>query len=56
MMTPVGRIALIRSFPRSGHAARVELRGDTALVAPLVGPFIGGFMVHWICRGAASSS
>jgi EmrB/QacA subfamily drug resistance transporter len=48
MMTPVGRIALIRAFPRSQMLSMMNYVVIPALVAPLVGPFIGGFVVHWL--------
>ncbi|MEO8588282.1 MAG: DHA2 family efflux MFS transporter permease subunit [Flavobacteriales bacterium] len=48
MMTPVGRIALIRAFPRSQMLTMMNFVVIPALVAPLLGPFIGGFMVHWL--------
>lgn len=48
MMTPVGRIVLIRAFPRSQLLSMMNYVVIPALVAPLLGPFIGGFMVHWL--------
>lgn len=48
MMVPVGRIALIRAYPRSEMLTMMNYVVIPALVAPLVGPFIGGFMVHWL--------
>jgi EmrB/QacA subfamily drug resistance transporter len=48
MMVPVGRIALIRAYPRSQMLTMMNYVVIPALVAPLVGPFIGGFMVHWL--------
>lgn len=46
MMVPVGRIALIRAYPRSQMLAMMNYVVIPALVAPLVGPFIGGALVH----------
>lgn len=46
MMVPVGRIALIRSYPRSQMLTMMNYVVIPALVAPLVGPFIGGTLVH----------
>lgn len=46
MMVPVGRIALIRAYPRSQMLAMMNYVVIPALVAPLVGPFIGGVLVH----------
>lgn len=48
MMVPVGRIALIRAYPRSQMLAMMNYVVIPALVAPLVGPFIGGTLVHWL--------
>lgn len=48
MMVPVGRIALIRAYPRSQMLTMMNYVVIPALVAPLVGPFIGGTMVHWL--------
>ncbi len=46
MMVPVGRIALIRAYPRSQMLTMMNYVVIPALVAPLVGPFIGGALVH----------
>ena len=46
MMTPVGRLALVRSFPRSELMMAMNYVIIPALIGPLVGPFIGGVMVH----------
>jgi EmrB/QacA subfamily drug resistance transporter len=46
MMVPVGRIALIRAFPRSRMLTMMNYVVIPALVAPLVGPFVGGALVH----------
>jgi EmrB/QacA subfamily drug resistance transporter len=48
MMVPVGRVALIRAFPRSQMLTMMNYVVIPALVAPLVGPFVGGFIVHWL--------
>lgn len=48
MMVPVGRIALIRAYPRSQMLAMMNYVVIPALVAPLVGPFLGGTLVHWL--------
>jgi EmrB/QacA subfamily drug resistance transporter len=47
MMTPVGRLVLVRSFPRSQMIATLNYVLLPALVGPLVGPFLGGLIVHW---------
>lgn len=46
MMVPVGRIALIRAYPRSQMLAMMNYVVIPALIAPMVGPFIGGAIVH----------
>jgi EmrB/QacA subfamily drug resistance transporter len=46
MMVPVGRIALIRAYPRSQMLRMMNYVVIPALVAPLVGPFVGGTLVH----------
>jgi EmrB/QacA subfamily drug resistance transporter len=48
MMTPVGRIALVRSFPRSDLIRVMQFVVIPALVGPLIGPFVGGLIVHWL--------
>jgi EmrB/QacA subfamily drug resistance transporter len=47
MMTPVGRLALVRSFPRSQLMTAMQYVVIPALIGPLVGPFTGGLIVHW---------
>lgn len=48
MMTPVGRIALVRTFPRSQMMAVMNFVVIPALLGPLLGPFVGGVIVHWL--------
>ncbi|MFI5357177.1 MAG: DHA2 family efflux MFS transporter permease subunit, partial [Opitutales bacterium] len=48
MMTPVGRIALVRSFPRSELLRTMNFVIIPALIGPMVGPFAGGVIVHWL--------
>jgi MFS family permease len=48
MMTPVGRITLVRSFPRSEMITAMNYVVIPALIGPLVGPFLGGVIVHWL--------
>jgi EmrB/QacA subfamily drug resistance transporter len=48
MMTPVGRLALVRSFPRSEMITTMNYVIIPALIGPLVGPFVGGLIVHWL--------
>ncbi len=53
MMTPVGRLVLVRSTPKSDLVTAMSWLTIPALVGPLVGPPIGGFITtyfswHWI--------
>lgn len=53
MMTPVGRLVLVRATPKSDLVAAMSWLSIPALVGPLVGPPIGGFITtylswHWI--------
>ncbi len=48
MMTPVGRLALVRTFPRSQLLSVMNYVLIPALIGPLVGPFLGGVIVHWL--------
>ncbi len=48
MMVPVGRLTLVRSFPRSEMLRVLNYVLIPALVGPLVGPFLGGVIVHWL--------
>ncbi|CAM5629139.1 MFS transporter [Mycolicibacterium aubagnense] len=53
MMTPVGRLVLVRATPKSDLVAAMSWLTIPALVGPLVGPPVGGFITtyfswHWI--------
>ena len=48
MMTPVGRLALVRSFPRSEMLRMMNFVVIPAMIGPLIGPFTGGLIVHWM--------
>jgi EmrB/QacA subfamily drug resistance transporter len=53
MMTPVGRLVLLRTTSRSDLVSAMALLTIPALVGPLTGPPIGGFITtyfswHWI--------
>lgn len=53
MMTPVGRLVLLRTTKRSDLVSAMALLSIPALVGPLTGPPIGGFITtyfswHWI--------
>lgn len=53
MMTPVGRLLLVRSTPRNELVNAMAWLTVPALIAPVTGPLIGGFFTtylswHWI--------
>jgi EmrB/QacA subfamily drug resistance transporter len=48
MMTPVGRLALVRTFPRSEMLVAMNFVVIPALIGPLLGPFVGGLIVHFL--------
>ncbi len=53
MMTPVGRLLLVRSTPRTELVAAMAWLTVPGLLGPLTGPLIGGFLTtylswHWI--------
>lgn len=48
MMMPVGRIAIIRTFPKGELLAAMNFVIIPALIGPLLGPTVGGLIVHWL--------
>jgi EmrB/QacA subfamily drug resistance transporter len=48
MMTPVGRLVLVRTFPRSDYIRAMNYVVIPSLMGPLVGPLVGGVIVHWL--------
>jgi len=48
MMVPVGRLTLVRSFPRADMVTMLNYVAIPALIGPLIGPFLGGVIVHWL--------
>ena len=48
MMTPVGRLAILRTFPKSELLAAMNFVIIPALIGPLLGPTVGGLIVHWL--------
>lgn len=53
MMTPVARLILVKSYPRNQLLTVMNFAVIPALIAPLVGPLLGGYIVqyaswHWI--------
>jgi EmrB/QacA subfamily drug resistance transporter len=53
MLMPIGRLAVLRSFPGSEFLAAISFVTIPGLVGPLIGPTLGGWLVevaswHWI--------
>ncbi|MGP4692065.1 MFS transporter [Agrobacterium cavarae] len=53
LMTPVGRLLLIRAAPKDQLASAIAWMSTPALIGPVLGPLIGGYVVtylswHWI--------
>ena len=47
MMMPVGRLAIVRTFPKSELLAAMNFVIIPALIGPLLGPTVGGLIVYW---------
>lgn len=53
LMTPVAKLALIKTFPKSELIKAMNYAIVPALIGPILGPLVGGYMVdylswHWI--------
>lgn len=53
MMTPVGRLTLIKTFPKNELVQAMNYAIVPALIGPILGPLVGGYLVdylswHWI--------
>jgi EmrB/QacA subfamily drug resistance transporter len=48
MMLPVGRMAIVRSFPKAELLRTMNFVVMPALIGPLLGPTVGGLIVHWM--------
>jgi EmrB/QacA subfamily drug resistance transporter len=53
MLLPVGRLAVLRAFPRERFLAAIAFVTVPGLIGPLIGPTLGGWLVefatwHWI--------
>ena len=48
VMMPVGRIALLVTFPKTDMLRVMNFVVIPALLGPLLGPFMGGVIVHWM--------
>jgi EmrB/QacA subfamily drug resistance transporter len=47
MMTPVGRLILLRSFPRAGLVSAMNWMTIPAMIGPMVGPVVGGLLTSY---------
>ncbi|MDR3175219.1 MAG: DHA2 family efflux MFS transporter permease subunit [Desulfovibrio sp.] len=47
LMVPVGRLAVLRAFPRSELAEALSFVTLPGLLGPLLGPLLGGLLVSW---------
>ncbi len=48
MMMPVGRLTIIRTFHKSELLMAMNFVIIPALIGPLLGPTVGGLIVHWL--------
>jgi EmrB/QacA subfamily drug resistance transporter len=48
MMMPVGRLTIIRTFPKSELLLAMNFVIIPALIGPMLGPTVGGLIVHWL--------
>ena len=47
MMVPVGRLILVRSVPKTELVAAMALMGMPAMIGPISGPLLGGFITTY---------
>jgi EmrB/QacA subfamily drug resistance transporter len=48
LMMPVGRLTVIRTFPKAELLQAMNFVIIPALIGPLLGPTVGGLIVHWL--------
>ena len=48
MMMPVGRMVIVRTFPKAELLRAMNFVIIPALIGPLLGPTVGGLIVHWL--------
>ena len=48
LLTPVARLALIKSFEKSELLRVLNFAIMPALMAPIMGPLVGGYLVEWV--------
>src|SRR6185503_16355261 len=47
-MVPVGRLTIVRTFPKSELVRAMAFVAIPALVGPMLGPVVGGAIVHFL--------
>jgi EmrB/QacA subfamily drug resistance transporter len=48
MMVPVGRMTMVRTFPKSELVQAMSFVSVPSLVGPMLGPLLGGLIVHYL--------
>ena len=48
MMVPVGRMTMVRTFPKSELIVAMSFVSIPSLVGPMLGPLLGGLIVHYL--------
>lgn len=48
MMVPVGRLTMVRTFPKSELIRAMSFVSIPSLIGPMVGPVAGGLIVHYL--------
>jgi EmrB/QacA subfamily drug resistance transporter len=48
MMVPVGRMTMVRTFPKSELIRAMSFVSIPSLIGPMLGPIVGGVIVHYL--------
>src|ERR1700746_1062202 len=48
MMVPVGRMTMVRTFPKSELIRAMSFVSIPSLIGPMLGPLLGGLIVHYL--------
>ncbi|WP_297753420.1 DHA2 family efflux MFS transporter permease subunit [Hydrogenophaga sp.] len=48
MMVPVGRLTMVRTFPKGELVRAMSFVAIPSLIGPMLGPVAGGFIVHYL--------
>jgi EmrB/QacA subfamily drug resistance transporter len=48
MMVPVGRMTMVRTFPKSELIRAMSFVSIPSLIGPMLGPVVGGLIVHYL--------